>query len=88
MLVFPRPRHLGAAPTGFDSKLATNKTTGRNFREGLMTSIPRRKLLVGMTAAATLFAAPAIIRAQAKSLKVGVLLPRSGYMARDCPGRC
>jgi branched-chain amino acid transport system substrate-binding protein len=46
-----------------------------------MTSIPRRKLLVGVTAATTLFAAPAIIRAQAKSLKVGVLLPRSGYMA-------
>ena len=46
-----------------------------------MISIPRRKLLVGMTAATTLFAAPAIIRAQAKALKVGVLLPRSGYMA-------
>jgi branched-chain amino acid transport system substrate-binding protein len=34
-----------------------------------------------MTAATTLFAAPAIIRAQARALKVGVLLPRSGYMA-------
>ena len=34
-----------------------------------MTSISRRKLLVGMTAATTLFAAPAIIRAQAKSLR-------------------
>src|SRR3954471_1029561 len=46
-----------------------------------MTSFPRRKLLVGMTAATTLFAAPAIIRAEARALKIGVLLPRSGYMA-------
>src|SRR5262245_32285680 len=48
----------------------------------LVTSISRRKLLAGSTAATTiLLAAPAIVRAQANALKIGVLLPRSGYMA-------
>jgi branched-chain amino acid transport system substrate-binding protein len=44
-------------------------------------SISRRKVLAGTTAATALLAAPAIVRAQAKGLKIGVLLPRSGYMA-------
>ena len=44
-------------------------------------SISRRTMLAGTTAAAGLLAAPSIIRAQGKVLKIGVLLPRSGYMA-------
>ncbi|HYA06256.1 MAG TPA: ABC transporter substrate-binding protein [Xanthobacteraceae bacterium] len=47
----------------------------------------RRRLLAGAAAAATSLAAPAIGRAQGTPLKVGVLLPRSGYEAgigQDC----
>ena len=43
----------------------------------------RRQLLA--TAAATI-AAPAVLRAQSGPLKVGVLLPRSGYRGRHRPG--
>jgi len=39
----------------------------------------RRQVLAG--AAATLLAAPAVVRAQAKTLRLAVLLPRSGYLA-------
>ena len=48
------------------------------------TALTRRHLLAG---AATLVAAPAIVRAQGAPLKVGVLLPRSGAQAgigQDC----
>ncbi len=41
----------------------------------------RRPVLAGAAAAATCLAAPAVVRAQAKSLKTAVLLPRSGYLA-------
>src|SRR3954471_8169396 len=47
-------------------------------------SFSRRHLLVG---SAALLAAPAIVRAQGGALKVGVLLPRSGFQAgigQDC----
>ena len=47
----------------------------------------RRRVLAGAAAAAATFAAPAILRAQGGPLKVGVLLPRSGYQAgigQDC----
>jgi branched-chain amino acid transport system substrate-binding protein len=47
-------------------------------------SLTRRHLLAGSAAA---LAAPAIVRAQGGALKVGVLLPRSGYQAsigQDC----
>jgi len=47
----------------------------------------RRRVLAGGVAAAATFAAPAILRAQGAPLKVGVLLPRSGYQAgigQDC----
>ncbi|MGD0315215.1 MAG: ABC transporter substrate-binding protein [Xanthobacteraceae bacterium] len=47
----------------------------------------RRRVLAGGAAAAATFAAPAILRAQGAPLKVGVLLPRSGYQAgigQDC----
>jgi len=50
----------------------------------MKTRLTRRALLVGTAAA---FAAPAIVRAQGAPLKVGVLLPRSGYQAsigQDC----
>ena len=47
----------------------------------------RRHLLAGATAAVATLAAPAIVRAQSGPLKVGVLLPRSGFEAgigQDC----
>src|SRR5437763_11635329 len=52
-----------------------------------MKRFTRRHLLAGSAAATTLLAAPAIVRAQVGPLKVGVLLPRSGYQAsigQDC----
>jgi branched-chain amino acid transport system substrate-binding protein len=42
--------------------------------------LDRRQLLTG-AAAVSLIGAPAIVRAQAKVLKLAVLLPRSGYLA-------
>src|SRR6266545_666043 len=47
----------------------------------------RRRVLAGAAATTALLAAPAIVRAQGGALKVGVLLPRSGYQAsigQDC----
>ncbi len=47
----------------------------------------RRDLLVGSAAAAATMAAPSILRAELAPLKVGVLLPRSGFEAgigQDC----
>jgi branched-chain amino acid transport system substrate-binding protein len=47
----------------------------------------RRHLLAGTAATAATVAAPAILRAQGGPLKVGVILPRSGYEAgigQDC----
>ncbi len=44
-------------------------------------SLDRRRLLAGAGAAAALIAAPPIVRAQAQTLKIAVLLPRSGYLA-------
>jgi branched-chain amino acid transport system substrate-binding protein len=41
----------------------------------------RRGVLAGAGAAAAVIHAPALVRAQAKSLKIAVLLPRSGYLA-------
>src|ERR1051325_4183350 len=52
-----------------------------------MTTMTRRRLLAGAAATSTLFAAPAIGRAQGGALKVGVLLPKSGFQAsigQDC----
>jgi len=53
----------------------------------MTTHLTRRRMLAGTAAATTLIAAPAIVRAQGAALKVGVLLPRSGYQAsigQDC----
>jgi branched-chain amino acid transport system substrate-binding protein len=47
----------------------------------------RRSLLAGGAATAALLAAPAVVRAQGGPLKVGILLPRSGFEAgigQDC----
>lgn len=44
-------------------------------------SLNRRHLLGGAAAATAILAAPAIVRAQAKALKIAVVLPRSGYLA-------
>src|SRR5712671_652321 len=41
----------------------------------------RRRLLAGAAAASALALAPAVVRAQAKTLKIAVFLPRSGYLA-------
>ncbi|MEZ5786400.1 MAG: ABC transporter substrate-binding protein [Xanthobacteraceae bacterium] len=41
----------------------------------------RRHVIGGAAAATAILAAPAIVRAQAKALKVAVVLPRSGYLA-------
>lgn len=41
----------------------------------------RRRVLAGAAAAATSLAMPVVVRAQASSLKIAVLLPRSGYLA-------
>lgn len=43
--------------------------------------ISRRQVLSGGVAATALLAAPAGVRAQAKALKIAVMLPRSGYLA-------
>ncbi len=45
-------------------------------------SFSRRRVLAGAAASGALLAAPARLRAQAQSLKVAVLLPRSGYLAQ------
>src|SRR5436190_3159366 len=53
----------------------------------MTTRFTRRRLLGGSAAATALIAAPAIVRAQGAALKVGVLLPRSGFQAgigQDC----
>jgi branched-chain amino acid transport system substrate-binding protein len=50
-------------------------------------TLNRRRLLAGAAATTTLLGAPAIVRAQGRALKVGVLLPRSGAQAsigQDC----
>jgi len=53
----------------------------------MTTRFTRRRLLAGTAVATALIAAPAIVRAQGAALKVGVLLPRSGFQAgigQDC----
>ncbi len=46
-------------------------------------TLSRRRLLAGAAATTALMSAPGIVRAQSKSLKIGVLLPRSGYLAQS-----
>src|SRR5215470_6708799 len=41
----------------------------------------RRRVLAGAAATGALALAPAVVRAQAKTLRIAVLLPRSGYLA-------
>src|SRR5690349_19211014 len=42
----------------------------------------RRSVLAGTAAGTILMAAPSIVRAEASSLKIAVLLPQSGYLAQ------
>jgi branched-chain amino acid transport system substrate-binding protein len=52
-----------------------------------MKNLTRRHLLAGTAASTAMLAAPATVRAQGGALKVGVLLPRSGFQAsigQDC----
>ena len=44
-------------------------------------TLSRRHLLVGAAATTAMLGAPAIVQAQAQTLKIAVLLPRSGYLA-------
>lgn len=53
----------------------------------MTTRFTRRRLLAGTAATTAFIAAPSIVRAQGAALKVGVLLPRSGFQAgigQDC----
>src|SRR4051812_41911515 len=45
--------------------------------------LSRRRLLAGAAASGALLAAPARLRAQIQTLKIAVLLPRSGYLAQS-----
>src|SRR5690242_18195736 len=57
------------------------------FHSASNPTLNRRRLLAGAAASTALLAAPAIVRAQGGPLKVGVLLPRSGFEAsigQDC----
>src|SRR6185503_9380639 len=65
----------------------TSKFAPSLREESMQTRLTRRTLLAGSAAATSLLAAPAIVRAQGGTLKVGVLLPRSGTQAgigQDC----
>src|SRR5215471_14310862 len=53
----------------------------RDMSKTYCQALSRRQLLAGAAAGTTLLAAPATIRAQAPTLKIAVLLPRSGYLA-------
>src|SRR3984893_5481151 len=60
---------------------------GEDAMNRIHAQLNRRHLLAGAGATATTLAAPAIGRAQSGPLKVGVLLPRSGFEAgigQDC----
>ncbi len=48
-----------------------------------MTRMTRRTALAGTAAATALIASPAILRAQAKTIKVGILQPVTGALAQD-----
>jgi branched-chain amino acid transport system substrate-binding protein len=47
-----------------------------------MTKTDRRRVLAGALCGAAALAAPSLVRAQASSLRVGVMLPRSGFFAQ------
>src|SRR5262249_15454201 len=69
----PKPDNVGA-----NRRINTGGTT---MPRKTMSPPSRRRVLVGAAAAATAFVAPAVVRAQAKAIKLAVLLPRSGYLA-------
>ena len=45
-------------------------------------AVDRGRLMAGVAATASLFAAPASVRAEPQALRIAVLLPRSGYLAQ------
>src|SRR5262245_31205885 len=69
-----------------------DRAVGHIDREDTMDRKPhsgltRRTFTAGVAASTSLLATPAIVRAQGAALKVGVLLPRSGFQAsigQDC----
>ncbi|MCA3038973.1 MAG: branched-chain amino acid ABC transporter, partial [Rhodocyclaceae bacterium] len=48
----------------------------------LKTSVSRRAVLAGAAVGSAALAAPSIVSAQAGTLRIGVLLPRSGLLAQ------
>jgi branched-chain amino acid transport system substrate-binding protein len=77
----PPPATRMAAEKGM--LLSTNPRAKMQREERMSSSmkapLSRRTVVTGT--AAVMLASPALVRAQEKSLKIGVLLPRSGYMA-------
>src|ERR1043166_5816133 len=74
---------------GYNNRACAGPVKASRFEpkpgEDSMKKLTRRRLLAGSAAIA--LGAPAIVRAQGSALKVGVLLPRSGYQAsigQDC----
>src|ERR1043165_4930007 len=74
---------------GYNNRACAGPVKASRFEpkpgEASMKKLTRRRLLAGSAAIA--LGAPAIVRAQGSALKVGVLLPRSGYQAsigQDC----
>ena len=65
------------------AKIAPMSRPGRGSWEDNMTEKTRftRRTVMAGAAAATLVA-PAVVRAQAQTLKIGSLLPRSGFFAQ------
>jgi branched-chain amino acid transport system substrate-binding protein len=64
-----------------------HKMSHQSQRNSAPSGVTRRSFTAGTAAATALLAAPAIARAQGAPLKVGVLLPRSGFQAsigQDC----
>src|SRR6202167_4701062 len=69
------------------SSIAFRQTWEDQFMSQTKMLPNRRRVLAGAGATAAALAAPAIVRAQGGPLKVGVLLPRSGFEAaigQDC----
>src|SRR5499427_511012 len=69
-LAIPRPFNIVERPLWRSSM---SKNSNMHF--------DRRRLLMGAAATTAIVSAPPIVRAQAKTLKLAVLLPRSGYLA-------
>src|SRR4029079_7553484 len=81
------PRSLPSGDAPHYHRLQSNLGSQAMFHAASNPTLNRRRLLAGAAASTALLAAPAIVRAQGGPLKVGVLLPRSGFEAsigQDC----